>query len=286
MENNEEMTSEEIMEVKTSADIPDSPEGMRFLHELGKQSRDFKVVKIGERIFVNTSEGSLDEIIPYELPTPDQFETFTLSGLVKWLHEDVDKLFTRFERLFVHVISPTLVTVSTPGHGRRNERARLAFCEFNPPKIKFNEYMNQEDFMIHLQTRFQPTPEDFNEIATGGDAEAGDYAVVASLVGNIRMENEAQTADDGMSQRVTLKDGVSTVKEAIVKNPFTLYPFRTFEEVEQPASPFVLRIRKAQSGPEAALFEADGGVWKNEAVKRIGVYLEEALSDIPAVVIA
>ena len=140
--------------------------------------------------------------------------------------------------------------------------------------------------MIHLQTRFVSAPDDFNEIPVGGDAESGDYRTVAALVGNIRMENEAQTADDGMSQRVTVKDGVSTVREAIVKNPFVLYPFRTFEEVDQPASPFVLRIRKNQGGPEAALFEADGGVWRNEAVKRIGAYLENALSDIPAVVIA
>lgn len=281
-----EETSFEALEVKTSEAIPMDADAMRFLFEAGKQTRDFKVVKIGDQLFENTTEGNLDEIILYEKPDPDQFNTFTLSGLVKWLHEDVDKFFTQFPRLFVHVKSPTEVIVTTPGHGRANKRASLAACKFSPPEINFNKYMNQEDFMIHLQTRFQPAAEDFNEIATAGDAESGDYSVVASLVGNIRMENEAQTADDGMSQRVTLKDGVAAVKEAIVKNPFTLYPLRTFEEVAQPASPFVLRIRKAQAGPEAALFEADGGVWKNEAVKRIGTYLEAALSDIPVVVIA
>ncbi len=276
----------EALEVKTQQEIPDSSDGMNFLYTLGTRNRDFKAVKIGDRIFVNTSEGGLEEITPYELPTPENFITFTLTGLEKWLHTDVDKLFTRFGQLFVHVKSPTEVVVTTPGYGRTNERDCVAACKIIPPQINFDRYMPQEDFMIHLQTRFQPTAEDFNEIAWGGDAKAGDYAVVAQLVGNIRMENEAQTADDGMSQRVTLKDGVSTVKEAIVKNPFTLYPYRTFEEVPQPGSPFVLRIRKGPSGAEAALFEADGGAWKNEAVKRIGAYLEDVLSDIPAVVIA
>lgn len=274
-------------EVKTSEAIPMDADAMRFLFEAGKQVRDFKVVKIGDQIYANTSEGALDEIIPYEKPNPDQFNTFTLSGLVKWLHEDVDKFFSQFPRLFVHVKSPTEVVVTTPGHGRENRRACLASCRFNPPEINFNRYMNQEDFMIHLQTRFTHAAEDFEASDVYHyDVNAGDFNVVASLVGNIRMENEAQTADDGMSQRVTIKDGVSAMKEAIVKNPFTLYPFRTFEEVAQPSSPFILRIKKGQSGAEAALFEADGGVWKNEAVKKIGAYLEDALSDIPAVVIA
>lgn len=289
----EEMKEIELkaLEVKTSNEIPDSSDGMNFLYTLGTQNRDFKAVTIGDRIFVNTKEGGLEEITPYELPAPDNFNTFTLTGLEKWLHTDVDKLFARFGQLFVHVKSPTEVVVTTPGYGRKNSRACVAACKINPPEIKYEKYMPQEEFMIHLQTRFQPAPEgvlsaDDDTYATGGDAEAGDYAVVAQLVGNIRMESEAQTADDGMSQRVTLKDGVSAVKEAIVKNPFTLYPYRTFEEVAQPGSPFVLRIRKGSSGAEAALYEADGGAWKNEAVKRIGAYLEEVLSDIPAVVIA
>lgn len=100
------------------------------------------------------------------------------------------------------------------------------------------------------------------------------------------MENDAQTADDGMSQRITIKDGVSAVTDAIVKNPFLLTPKRTFEEIAQPVSPFVFRVRKGSSGPELALFEADGGAWKNEAVAKIGEWLKEKLSDLAVVVIA
>jgi len=35
-----------------------------------------------------------------------------------------------------------------------------------------------------------------------------------------------------------------------------------------------------QSGPRVALFEADGGAWKNEAIKNIERYLAEELSDV------
>lgn len=261
----------ESLTVKTSDAIPLDADAMRFLHELGKQSRDFKIVEIDGRYFTNTNEGDLKEIPPFETPTPYEFETFTLSGLVKWLREDVDKLFERFPRLYVKVESPCLVSVLTPGFGRLNGRSRVAYCKALIPEIRFDRYMTQEDFLIHLQTRF---------------ADAEDYETVAQLAGNVRTESEAQTADDGMSQRVTIKDGVSAVKDAIIKNPFKLTPNRTFEEVEQPTSPFVLRIRKGGNGPEVALYESDGGAWKNEAVAKIGAWLEEKLADLNVVVIA
>ena len=55
-----------------------------------------------------------------------------------------------------------------------------------------------------------------------------------------------------------------------------LSPYRTFREIEQPESQFLLRIRTDDRGnAEVALFEADGGVWRNEARLRIAEYLKE-----------
>ena len=58
---------------------------------------------------------------------------------------------------------------------------------------------------------------------------------------------------------------------------------RTFSEIEQPESNFVLRVDRDAN---IALFEADGGAWKNAAVARIRDYLKWRLSDCPVVVIA
>ena len=58
-------------------------------------------------------------------------------------------------------------------------------------------------------------------------------------------------------------------------NPVTLRPYRTFNEVEQPASQFVFRINKLAN---LALFEADGGKWKLEAVESIANYLKNELA--------
>jgi hypothetical protein len=58
-----------------------------------------------------------------------------------------------------------------------------------------------------------------------------------------------------------------------------LAPYRTFREIAQPASLFVLRLQTSRHGdkPECALFEADGGQWKLEAIQALATYLRTAL---------
>ncbi len=50
----------------------------------------------------------------------------------------------------------------------------------------------------------------------------------------------------------------------------------TFLEVEQPVSQFVFRMK---DGPRAAIFEADGGAWRNQAIVNIREYLKEQLAE-------
>jgi hypothetical protein len=69
-------------------------------------------------------------------------------------------------------------------------------------------------------------------------------------------------------------------KELVLQNPFKLKPFRTFREVDQPESPFIFRVhQQAEEMPKCALYEADGGAWKLQAMKNIGDYLKEKLPD-------
>lgn len=105
---------------------------------------------------------------------------------------------------------------------------------------------------------------------------------VLALVGNLKKEQGMHLADDGVSQRVTVQTGVATVGEVTVKNPVTLTPYRTFREVRQPSSPFVLRVN---ADGEAALFTGDDAAWKLEAVRNVTEYLREALEGCNVVVI-
>ena len=256
-----------------SPEIPMTKGAMRYLVELGKQTKDFEFCEIGGRIFTKTgTDGTLEEITPFETECPPSFETATLDGLVTWLHADVDKLFGRFDRLYVRIVDQNNVEVLTPSYGRLLGRSRVAKCAAYTPRHKFGQQMTQEDFLIYLQTCFDPTE---------------DFDVVAKLVGTIKMENAVENADDGISQRVTVKDGVSGLVNATINNPFRLKPKRTFSEVEQPVSPFTLRVSKAQDGkPRIALYENDESLWRRESVQSIGEWLTEQLDGLPVVVIA
>jgi hypothetical protein len=107
--------------------------------------------------------------------------------------------------------------------------------------------------------------------------ENNDKAKILKIVGNIKDKAVRQYGDDGITQQVTAKTGLALVEDVPVPNPVMLAPFRTFMEVEQPESKFVFRMKRGDDGPECALFEADGGAWKLEAMKRIKAYLQAEL---------
>ncbi|CAM3000170.1 hypothetical protein HAHI6034_11055 [Hathewaya histolytica] len=102
----------------------------------------------------------------------------------------------------------------------------------------------------------------------------GDKEVLLKYTGLIQDEAVKSIGDDGVSQQVTVKTGVASVGQAVVPNPVKLAPYRTFPEVDQPISEFIFRMKE---GPSAAIFESDGGAWRNEAIKNIKEYLQERL---------
>ena len=182
--------------------------------------------------------------------------------------EDPEKRFGEGTRHIVRVKSPTLVEVIAPETGYWRERELVAYCTAVIPDITFGQYMDAEDFQVMVQTCFM---------------ESENRAVVLKLAGSVRKEQNMQTADDGVSQKVTINSGISTAADVIVKNPVILTPYRTFHEVEQPESPFVLRF---DEDGNPALFTGDGSKWKLEAVAAIRKYLAEALKDANVDVIA
>ncbi len=82
---------------------------------------------------------------------------------------------------------------------------------------------------------------------------------------------------------VQARAGVALVSDVAVPNPILLCPYRTFRDVPQPSSLFVLRVRSGQGLPEAGLFEADGGAWRLTAIERIKQWLTEQLPAAVAV---
>jgi hypothetical protein len=102
------------------------------------------------------------------------------------------------------------------------------------------------------------------------------------VVGSIQTESVQTSTDDGVSQTVTARSGIAKLVSMEVPNPVVLRPFRTFPEIEQPASNFVLRMERRDGKlPRVALFETSDNQWKVEAVKKIGTYLRDQNLGIP-----
>ena len=216
-------------------------------------------------IYVN---GDLDEITPDYMVAPDPFVTYTSVGLIEYIQADVDGFFSDPEKkCIVRVCSATEVEVLTPVEGFYKERAKLAYVSADTPVIHFGKFMNPEEFQIMLQSNFLPDE---------------NLDLVLKLAGNIKKEQNMQVADDGVSQRVTVNAGVATVADVTVKNPVVLTPIRTFREIEQPESPFVLRFDK---DGDCALFTGDGAAWRQLAVERIAEFLKNNLAGYNVVVI-
>ena len=91
------------------------------------------------------------------------------------------------------------------------------------------------------------------------------------------MNQGVSSVDNGISQEVSVRTGAVLKEQKTVQPIVHLQPYRTFLEVEQPASDFLLRLDK-EGRP--ALDEAGGGAWKLEAKRNIAAYLGEKLADL------
>lgn len=137
--------------------------------------------------------------------------------------------------------------------------------------VEFGNQYAVEDFIIALKSKFVK--------------EDSDWEQVFELAKKVTVEDSVELNDDGMSQRVTVKQGVSAASLTTVNKPtdHALRPYRIFPEVEQPKSIFFMRISGNKStGAYIALFETDGGKWKVDASEIIKRFIEDHLFDSTA----
>jgi hypothetical protein len=98
---------------------------------------------------------------------------------------------------------------------------------------------------------------------------------VIDFVSHLCQESSGTVEDDGISQKVTQRQGITSlsIDKMTVPNPVMLQPFRTFYDITQPESEFVFRLQDdPRRGVTAGLFEADGGAWIGKEVQAIKDY--------------
>lgn len=197
---------------------------------------------------------------------PAHLEVRTLQALLDYIGSEIDDAYLETKKAFVHVAGPALVRFNTELFGVHHQRVTLMCAKmFDGPVFEFGAYMNQEMFIIGLQTCFVRT---------------GDFDPLLSMVSGLMDEHVTEGNDDGVSQQVGVRRGVTTVGMEKVVNPVTLTPFRTFPEIGQPASRYVVRFRGGGEGkiPLVALFEVPDGLWRLEATNAIQAFLKAQIS--------
>lgn len=216
--------------------------------------KDVEVKEIGKQNY------STKKLYMVTEPEPASLVTTTLTALIDYIKSGIDSKYS--EKLLVHIVSPSKVVLYSE---LRNDAEREAYMEckaLTPNNIDFNRFFDTEKFNIMLQSSF---------------VDNDDRRKLLKVTGTISDSAVKEVGDDGVSQAVTIKTGVAAVSDVKVPNPVKLAPYRTFPEIEQPESEFIFRM---QSGPSAALYEADGGAWRNEAMQNIKEYLVKNLNDI------
>ena len=192
----------------------------------------------------------------------------TLTGLVDWIAARPDGLDP--SQWIAHVEnhqSVQLIHRTADPYGRRTLLAKsvLQDAEVFP----FGRWLHCEEFVIGLQSRF---------------VASADFATVLRLASNLQAATVTTAEDDGISQRTTVRQGVTLMEIVTVKGRVLLRPYRTFREIEQPSSEFVFRLKSHDGGvPQCGLFEADGGTWKLHAVLAIKAWLESQALGMPVI---
>lgn len=195
------------------------------------------------------------------VPYARAIEMRTLSSLIDYIKANID---TMADKMIIHIESPTKVQMYSALDADRN-REYLVEVNANLPDFQFGRFIEHEEFCIALQSKF---------------ISNNDRELVLKFAGTVEDGTVAQYGDDGITQKATIKTGLTSKADAVVPNPVNLMPYRTFLEVKQPASDFIFRM-KSSCGVQCAIFEADGGAWQNEAMNNIKEYLESELTDFP-----
>lgn len=204
------------------------------------------------------------------VPTAATLQLNTLTSLVDYIKGCKEDMHEEYDRKWIiHITDPTHVyLMSQLDIDRKRETLIEASAESYMNII--GNYIDQEAFLIGIKSSFVQT---------------ANTDLLLKFAGTVEDKSVTQYADDGITQKATIKRGIAGHEEAVVPSPIALAPYRTFLEVEQPESDVVFRMKTDERGIRCALFEADGGAWKHEAINNIKEYLSEALKDEKNIII-
>ena len=225
------------------------------------------VIQVNGKTFSNERFTEVKEQLYY----PECLILNSLDGIVKMIQKEAKEKRlsdinvptddnTVEQRLYVRVSEYNRVDVFT-SYDTQGVRTYLYRSNADVPGFR-EGFRDRETMLIQLRSLFLQTP---------------DVAYLLDLLSKMSDEEKVTSQDNGVTQVVEARKGVALKEQVEVRPRVKLTPFRTFLEVDQPESEFLLR---AGDGGQVGLFEADGGVWKLVAKRSIAAYLEGRLKDL------
>ena len=216
---------------------------------------------IGEAVFAVFSDGDVQELRP-TIDHPDILPLNSLDALIKLVKSEAMQFVADKAPLYITIPSHLKVQCFTqPNSAERY--FRQFFYEVTAtdvPGWDSNVKLGFEEMQIALRTRFQETQ---------------DAVYAMKLVSDISLGAKVIYNDNGIATTITTQKGVALQTNETIRPIVRLKPYRTFQEVEQPESAFLIRV-----GERGISFtEADGGMWKLKARNTIKKFLEDKLSD-------
>ena len=226
-----------------------------FLEKVAEMAQPNTLTE-GIRTFVDKPMHMLVDEIAADIP----LHTNSLSSVADYIKSNADfDALASDGRKIIHVEDEKTVWLYTEMNSFK-KRSALLLASAWVSSFPFGQWLSLENFIISVQANFV-TDEHRDELL--------------SFVATVKQDTGVEQQDDGVTQKVTTRSGVSLSRTSKVPNPITLRPFRTFSEVEQPESAFVFRIKAEEGcGVKVALFAADGDAWRHDAILKIRDYFQ------------
>lgn len=224
---------------------------------LANKAKDPKTLEYNSHLYLIDERGNANRI--WEMKdTPEKKRVCSLDALVALIkHEAVDRYATNAHPLFVNCESFGSVTCYlSPDSGNYENRVTLyEAAATDVPGFRDSKW-SLEEAMVALRSKFQHTD---------------DVDYILGLIGRMDVNQQISSEDNGVTQTVQVRSGVSFVENQQVRPIVSLAPYRTFQEVLQPESDFVFRVDQDRN---VSLTEADGGMWKLAARNAVKTYVK------------
>lgn len=220
-----------------------------------------QIAQVEGHTFIVASDGDFNELRP-ELDFPATISLNSLDALVKLVKTEA----VRAEHP-LYITVPDHLTVQCFGSPHADQRfTRLTYytaCATDVPGWDAKVQLPFEEMQIALRTRFQ---------------ETADTPYIQKLLSEISTGAKITFNDNGVATTIVTKKGIDLQANETIRPIIKLRPYRTFQEVEQPESVFLIRINERG----ISFIEADGGMWKLKARETVKAFLEDKLSDLVA----